>query len=110
MIVPFAIACSIFCALIRRRRNFSVCVKETTYAPRSTRSRITASRRATSPVRFGTGGRYRNADAASNSCPSERRSGAYRVLTAARARDVGGFYSETEFDFSRLRNLNARPP
>ena len=34
--------------------------------------------------------------------------GTYRILTAERARDAGGFYSETEFDLSRLHNLNAR--
>jgi len=34
--------------------------------------------------------------------------GTYRILTAERARDAGGFYSETEFELSRLRELNAR--
>jgi putative hemolysin len=34
--------------------------------------------------------------------------GTYRILTAERAREAGGFYSETEFELSRLRNLNAR--
>jgi putative hemolysin len=34
--------------------------------------------------------------------------GTYRILTAERARDAGGFYSETEFDCSRLRRLDAR--
>ena len=53
MITPFATASSTLCALIRRRRNFSVCVNETTYAPRSMRSRMTASRDPTSFVRFG---------------------------------------------------------
>jgi putative hemolysin len=31
--------------------------------------------------------------------------GTYRVLTPAAARRVGGFYSETEFDLTRLRSL-----
>ena len=34
--------------------------------------------------------------------------GTYRILTGARARDAGGFYSETEFDLSRIRALDAR--
>jgi putative hemolysin len=34
--------------------------------------------------------------------------GTYRILTAERARAAGGFYSETEFDCSRLRRLDAR--
>jgi putative hemolysin len=34
--------------------------------------------------------------------------GTYRILTAERARDAGGFYAETEFDCSRLRRLDAR--
>lgn len=34
--------------------------------------------------------------------------GTYRILTAERARIAGGFYSETEFDCSRLRRLDAR--
>jgi putative hemolysin len=34
--------------------------------------------------------------------------GTYRILTAERAEDAGGFYSETEFDCSRLRRLDAR--
>jgi putative hemolysin len=31
--------------------------------------------------------------------------GTYRVLTAAQAKRVGGFYSDTEFDLTRLRGL-----
>jgi len=34
--------------------------------------------------------------------------GTYRVLTPAAARRVGGLYSETEFDLTRLRPLRAR--
>lgn len=34
--------------------------------------------------------------------------GTYRILTAERARAAGGFYSETEFDCSRLRRLDGR--
>lgn len=34
--------------------------------------------------------------------------GTYRVLTPAQARRVGGFYSETEFDLTRLRSLRDR--
>jgi putative hemolysin len=34
--------------------------------------------------------------------------GTYRVLTAAQARRVGGFYSDTEFDLVRLRSLRER--
>jgi putative hemolysin len=34
--------------------------------------------------------------------------GTYRVLTPASARRVGGFYSDTEFDLTRLRPLRAR--
>ncbi len=34
--------------------------------------------------------------------------GTYRVLTPASARRVGGFYSETEFDLTRLRPLRAK--
>jgi putative hemolysin len=34
--------------------------------------------------------------------------GTYRILTADRARAAGGFYSETEFDFARIRRLDAR--
>ena len=34
--------------------------------------------------------------------------GTYRILTGERARAAGGFYSETEFDLSRLRDLDAR--
>jgi putative hemolysin len=34
--------------------------------------------------------------------------GTYRILTDEAARAAGGFYSETEFDCSRLRNLDAR--
>jgi len=34
--------------------------------------------------------------------------GTYRALTPAQARRVGGLYSETEFDLTRLRNLRAR--
>jgi putative hemolysin len=34
--------------------------------------------------------------------------GTYRVLTPAAARQVGGLYSETEFDLTRLRPLRAR--
>jgi putative hemolysin len=34
--------------------------------------------------------------------------GTYRILTAERASAAGGFYSETEFDLSRLRGLDAR--
>lgn len=34
--------------------------------------------------------------------------GTYRMLPAERARDVGGFYSETEFDCARLLALDAR--
>lgn len=34
--------------------------------------------------------------------------GTYRVLTPAQALRVGGFYSETEFDLTRLRNLRER--
>jgi putative hemolysin len=34
--------------------------------------------------------------------------GTYRVLTPAQARRVGGFYSETEFDLTRLRHLRGR--
>jgi putative hemolysin len=34
--------------------------------------------------------------------------GTYRILTAERAREAGGFYSETEFDCARLRRLDAR--
>lgn len=34
--------------------------------------------------------------------------GTYRLLTPAQARRVGGFYSETEFDLTRLRGLRAR--
>ncbi len=34
--------------------------------------------------------------------------GTYRILTAERARAAGGFYSETEFDCSRLRRLDTR--
>jgi putative hemolysin len=32
----------------------------------------------------------------------------YRILPAERARAAGGFYSETEFDLSRIRQLDAR--
>ena len=34
--------------------------------------------------------------------------GTYRVLTPASARRVGGFYSDTEFDLTRLRPLRAK--
>jgi len=34
--------------------------------------------------------------------------GTYRILTAEAARRAGGFYSETEFDCSRLRRLDVR--
>ncbi|GAB4397612.1 MAG: GNAT family N-acetyltransferase [Rhodoferax sp.] len=34
--------------------------------------------------------------------------GTYRVLTPAQARRVGGFYSDTEFDLTRLRQLRER--
>ncbi len=34
--------------------------------------------------------------------------GTYRVLTPAQARRVGGTYSDTEFDLTRLRHLRAR--
>ncbi len=34
--------------------------------------------------------------------------GTYRVLTPVQARRVGGFYSETEFDLTRLRGLRGR--
>ncbi len=34
--------------------------------------------------------------------------GTYRVLTPAQARRVGGFYSDTEFDLTRLRSLRER--
>ena len=34
--------------------------------------------------------------------------GTYRVLTPAQARRVGGFYSDTEFDLTRLRALRER--
>ncbi len=34
--------------------------------------------------------------------------GTYRILTAEAARRAGGFYSETEFDCSHLRTLDAR--
>ena len=34
--------------------------------------------------------------------------GTYRVLTPAAARRAGGFYSDTEFDLTRLRGLRAR--
>jgi len=34
--------------------------------------------------------------------------GTYRVLTPAQARRVGGTYSDTEFDLTRLRSLRAR--
>ncbi len=34
--------------------------------------------------------------------------GTYRVLTPAQARRVGGFYSDTEFDLTRLRGLRER--
>ncbi len=34
--------------------------------------------------------------------------GTYRLLTPAQARRVGGFYSDTEFDLTRLRNLRGR--
>ncbi len=34
--------------------------------------------------------------------------GTYRVLTPAAARQVGGWYSETEFDLTRLRHLTGR--
>ena len=34
--------------------------------------------------------------------------GTYRILTPDGARAAGGFYSETEFDCTRLRNLDAR--
>ena len=34
--------------------------------------------------------------------------GTYRILTAEGARAAGSFYSETEFDLTRLRGLNAR--
>jgi putative hemolysin len=34
--------------------------------------------------------------------------GTYRILTAERARDAGRFYSETEFDCGRLRQLPGR--
>lgn len=34
--------------------------------------------------------------------------GTYRMLTAARAKEVGGFYSRNEFDLTRLSNLSER--
>lgn len=34
--------------------------------------------------------------------------GTYRMLTAARAKEVGGFYSQNEFDLTRLANLGER--
>lgn len=34
--------------------------------------------------------------------------GTYRVLTPAQARRVGGFYTDTEFDLTRLRSLRER--
>jgi len=34
--------------------------------------------------------------------------GTYRVLTPTQARRVGGFYSDTEFDLTRLRGLRSR--
>ncbi|MCF8167162.1 MAG: GNAT family N-acetyltransferase [Rhodoferax sp.] len=34
--------------------------------------------------------------------------GTYRVLTPAQAKRVGGFYSDTEFDLTRLRSLRER--
>lgn len=39
---------------------------------------------------------------------SEQVVGTYRVLTPAQAKRVGGFYSDTEFDLVRLRNLRTR--
>jgi putative hemolysin len=34
--------------------------------------------------------------------------GTYRMLTSARAREIGGFYSQNEFDLTRLANLSER--
>lgn len=34
--------------------------------------------------------------------------GTYRVLTPEQAKRVGGFYSDTEFDLTRLRSLRSR--
>jgi putative hemolysin len=34
--------------------------------------------------------------------------GTYRMLTAARAKEIGGFYSQNEFDLTRLANLSDR--
>ena len=34
--------------------------------------------------------------------------GTYRILTPAAARKVGGYYSENEFDLTRLQNLRSR--
>ena len=40
--------------------------------------------------------------------PSQQVIGTYRVLTPAQAKRVGGTYSDTEFDLTRLRTLRPR--